>query len=360
MSEDERDEEQFSRVAAPLGWAVSACVRARRSWMAARAVRLGIPVISVGNLAMGGTGKTPLVRHVAGWLATRGVHVAVLSRGYGRPRPVPGVLRVSRRGAVEAMRWELAGDEPWMLAHALPAASVYVAGDRVAAGRAAMEDGAQVLLLDDGFQHLRLARDLDIVCLRGDEHRCGVLPAGPLREPLSALTAAHAVVRMSVSPGAASLDAPDGDPGEAPAGDDRAGLRGRVPEGVLWCEARVAAREVILADGTSALPGALQGSPVGLLCAIARHERFVAAVRALGVRIEAVHARRDHHVFEEGELENLRQDLTWVTTEKDAARLPRWFQVAVLRVGLHFRVGGDELRGLVFRAAGCDAGVAEG
>jgi tetraacyldisaccharide 4'-kinase len=229
----------------------------------------------------------------------------------------------------------------------------------VAAGRAALADGAEVLLLDDGFQHLKLARDLDIVCLRGDEHRRRVLPAGPLREPLSALAVADAAVRVGVDAGARDAEPGPGEP-EPPAPEDAAAVEARgplrrwLPAGAAWCEALVTAREVLLPGEQPAPPGALRGMRVGLLCAIARHERFVAAVEGLGAQVEAVHARQDHHVFGEGELENLRQDLTWVTTEKDAARLPRWFPAAVLRVGLRFTEGGRDLRARVLRAAGVE------
>jgi len=349
----ERDEELFPRTAAPLGWLVGAGAVARRAWLGRRGQRLDAPVISVGNLTVGGTGKTPVVQRVAEWLAGAGLHAAVLSRGYARPRPVAGVTRVSKCGRLEALRWELAGDEPWMLAQALAHASVYVAADRLAAGRAALADGAQVLLLDDGFQHLRLARDLDIVCLRGDEGRLRVLPAGPLREPPRALAAAHAAVRVSPWRGAEAEDAAGGGPGSEEARAARAleRLRRRLGPEALWCEAELEPREVRLSDGQVLPPAALRGERVGLLCGIARHGRFVATVGALGARVEAIHARRDHHLFEAAELESLRQDLLWVTTEKDAVRLPREFGAAVLRVGLRFTREGEELRGRVLGAA---------
>ncbi|MBI5835813.1 MAG: tetraacyldisaccharide 4'-kinase [Candidatus Eisenbacteria bacterium] len=352
---EDRDVEEYPRVAAPLGWLVAAIARARRAAMGG-GTRLPVPVISVGNLAVGGTGKTPLVRHLAGWLAEDGRHVAVLSRGYARPVAGRGVSRVSLRGQVEVASWEEAGDEPWLLAHGLPRASVYVARSRVSAGRAAVGDGAEVLLLDDGFQHLGLARDLDVVCLRGDEHRCRVLPAGPLREPRSALRAAGAGVLVLPSrardAAGEDSDAPEAGSGELAEEQALAArLRALLPADATWATARVGPRSVDLPGAGRSPASTLAGRAVGVVCAIARHERFVATVRALGAHVEAIHARRDHHVFGEEEIDRLRKDLLWVTTEKDVPRLPRWFGAAVLRVGLHFTSGGDELRARVREAA---------
>src|SRR5262245_23761547 len=312
MSSGPTDDEEFPATARPLGWLMAALVTARRRRAMGR--RLVAPVISVGNLVVGGAGKTPLVREIAGWLAEAGRRVAILSRGYARPMPVPGTTRVSREGRMELLRWEHAGDEPWMLARALPRASVYVGADRVEAGEQALLDGADTLLLDDGFQHLGLARDLDIVCVRGDEARLRVMPAGPLREPVSALRDADVVVRIvpaaPAPAGAGGYDA-----------EDTAGLRSRLREGAAWIVARAAPGRLLLADGGVATAESLAGQRVGILCAIARPHRLVEAVAALGARIEAVHTRRDHHVFGEAELANLRSDLLWVTTAKDQVRL---------------------------------------
>ena len=305
-------------------------------------VSAGIPVISVGNLAVGGTGKTPLVREVAGWMGQEGIRAAILSRGYARPEATPGTLRVSHAGKMEAMRWQLAGDEPWMLAKSLPGASVYVGRDRVESALNARADGAQALVLDDGFQHLRLARDFDIVCLRGDELGLRVLPAGPLREPASALSHADAVVH--IRPGHGS-----------PEDEERAAAEihqwsGRIPARAVWVEAMLRASRLRLPDGSEESPGALRGRPVGILSGIARPRRFAELVSSLGGRVEAYHVREDHHVFDFHELDLLREDLMWVTTEKDAVRLPRDFPAAVLTVELQFGCGGDELRARVIGA----------
>jgi tetraacyldisaccharide 4'-kinase len=180
----------------------------RRRWYAghpSRRRRLERPVISVGNLNTGGSGKTPLVAHSAARLAARGERPAILSRGYARTSPTPGVTIVSDGAAVLASL-EHSGDEPLMLARALPGVAVMVAANRYEAGRVAESTlGATVHVLDDGFQHLGLERDVDLLIAGAHDLSDRVLPAGRLREPLTA---------------AAAADARLGD-GSGPAGDDQ-------------------------------------------------------------------------------------------------------------------------------------------
>ena len=157
-----------------------------RGW--AEAKRLGWPVVSVGNLSVGGSGKTPVVIRLAQLLQADGIAVDVLSRGYGRSGE--GVERVDASG--DAGRF---GDEPVLIARKA-AVPVYVGTSRYDAGRLAERSaaGAGIHLLDDGFQHRKLARDLDIVVLHASDFVEGLLPAGRLREPLSALKRAQVVV----------------------------------------------------------------------------------------------------------------------------------------------------------------------
>jgi tetraacyldisaccharide 4'-kinase len=157
-------------------------------------VKLPVPVISIGNLSTGGTGKTPLTIWMCELLLRTGFHPAVLTRGYGRRgRRYGRVLPIGNPGELS----DLFGDEPVMMSAYLPAVPVWVGRDRAASGKAALaQGGVDVLILDDGFQHLALERDLDIVLLDcrspfGNGH---VLPAGPLREPLSNLKRADALV----------------------------------------------------------------------------------------------------------------------------------------------------------------------
>lgn len=168
----------------------------RRGWLATK--HLPARVISVGNLTVGGTGKTPMVMRLAAWLRQRGLHVAVLTRGYGRRERLP--LVINGQGEVTQYTPELMGDEPILLARRLPDVTIGIGADRFALGQRIiqMEDPhpPDVFLLDDGFQHLRLARDLDLVLVDTlNPFAAGaVLPAGLLREPLQALARADVVV----------------------------------------------------------------------------------------------------------------------------------------------------------------------
>ena len=158
----------------------------RRRWYACRPDarrRLSRPVISIGALAAGGSGKTPLTAHVAETLVAMGERPAVLSRGYGRAEPVDGVVVVrDTQRVVGALA--TAGDEPWMLAQALDGVAVVVAADRYLAGRLAETHlGVTVHLLDDGFQHFQLERGTDLLVVSpADLDDPVVLPAGRLRE----------------------------------------------------------------------------------------------------------------------------------------------------------------------------------
>ncbi len=160
----------------PLSWPYRAVVRRRTRRMRARATRLDVPVVSVGNLTCGGTGKTPTVEMVARDLAASGRKPAIVSRGYGSGPAAEN-------------------DEFRVLAANLPGVDHVQDADRVAAGRRAVERGADVIILDDGFQHVRLGRDLDIVLLDAlrpfDNGR--LLPAGLLREPVEALERADLI-----------------------------------------------------------------------------------------------------------------------------------------------------------------------
>lgn len=186
------------RVGRPLGPWYGSLMRLRalvyrRSWLPTG--RLAVPVISVGNLTMGGTGKTPMVIQVVRLLQELGQRTAVVSRGYGgRARGKVNVVSDGQQIYLEAA---LSGDEPRLLAECLPGAVVITGVDRVSAARYAVEKLAvQVVVLDDGFQHLALHRDLDLVLFKEPDFLGNgrVFPGGDLREPLSALGRASAFV----------------------------------------------------------------------------------------------------------------------------------------------------------------------
>lgn len=282
----------------------------RRRWYHRRARRLSRPVVSVGNLHWGGTGKTPLVAAVAGHLRDRGLAVAVLSRGYkakGR-----GVRLVST-GEGPLLGPSTAGDEPVLLAGELPGVAVVVGTDRFEAGRHALErldPAPELFVLDDGFSHLALQRDLDLLAFpSGDPWGGGRLPpSGRLREPLTATGRADAVLLTSAEPGS----------GEALA----AGLRQFGFGGPGF------------AASTRALPARLrtgEGLPkeasVLLVSAIARPERFEAAVAAQGYRIRHRLRFPDHHGYPDASLRRIEKAFrdnpceVILTTSKDMVKL---------------------------------------
>ncbi len=168
----------------------------RRGWL--KSERLPVKVISVGNLTVGGTGKTPMVEHLARRLRERGLRVAILTRGYGRRQQTP--LVINGQGEVSKYTPELMGDEPILLARALPDVTLGIGADRTALAREILRLEAphppEVFLLDDGFQHLRLQRDLDLLLIDATDPfgEGAVLPAGRLREPLAALGRADLIV----------------------------------------------------------------------------------------------------------------------------------------------------------------------
>jgi tetraacyldisaccharide 4'-kinase len=270
-------------------------------------VRLDARVVSVGNLAVGGSAKTPVAAFVARALHARGRRVALLARGVGasRARDVNVVSDGERilLGPAEA------GDEPSLLAASAPGVPVLSGVNRVALGlRALSLFGSEVLVLDDGFQHHRLARDLDLVCLDarlglGNGH---VLPRGPLREPVSALSRAHALVWTR-----ASADDP------SPPGAER--LPKALPQ------FRVAVRKLGLRPlaGGALLPiESLRGAHVGMIAAIARPDRLADELAAFGALLAAKRVFRDHHPYRPRDLAGLEPRLRWITTAKDAVKLP--------------------------------------
>lgn len=285
--------------------AASLRVAAYRRGLLAR-VRLAGPVISIGNLSVGGSGKTPVVQRVAEILRDAGTPVSVLSRGYGG-RFGGEALIVGDGQSVLASAAE-AGDEPVMLARALPGVVVAVGRRRDAAGRAVeARFGRRVHLLDDGFQHLRLERDLDVVCLDVKDLEDRPLPAGRLRERPSALGRADLVLLTRME---AASDA------ELGALEDRLG-----PERVFRVSRRVSGWRTL--DGRETVPP----RRAFLLAAIARPERFEHDVAASGITVAGRAFFRDHHRFRTDEMAAAAAKAraagadAIVTTAKDAVRL---------------------------------------
>ncbi len=276
----------------------AAIVRRRREHYARRPElrqRLSRPVISVGNLAVGGRGKTPMVATITRELLAMGERPAVLTRGYARRERTDGVVIVRDP---EGLRGDLAraGDEPLMLARALAGAAVLVCPDRYLAGRLAERQfDVSVHVLDDGFQHLQLDRDVDIVLIGKDDVAQPVtLPFGRLREPLDTLVAADAIVAADDEVVVEAIGV------EAPFFRTRKTLRGSP---------------------------ALTGTRVFAVAGIASPERFFEDLKRLDCIVVGTRAFRDHHQYSRRDLDELvtaaaaAGGAALVTTEKDLVRL---------------------------------------
>ena len=276
-------------------------MRERRLGTRAEPVRkLRWPVVSIGNLSTGGAGKTPLTIALAKALDERGFHVDVLSRGYGRKSEF--ALRVAAEGTAEEF-----GDEPLLIAREA-GVPVYVAPQRFDAGRLAEADAAAIAflgeqlrpvvhLLDDGFQHRQLARDVDILLLDRADWEDALLPAGNLREPLSAIHRASVVAV----------------PANDTALEDE--LRAWGWKGPVWRVQR-----------TMEMMPAVQGAVLAF-CGIARPQQFFAGLEADGLQIAVRKAFADHSTYKASNLERLLAEaraagaVALVTTEKDRVRL---------------------------------------
>lgn len=293
--------------------------RFRRAWYGRRPDRarsLRHPVVSVGNLVVGGSGKTPIVSALASLLVASGERPAILSRGYGRRRSDATVVVVSDGRSLLAAP-EQSGDEPYMLARAHPGVPVLVANQRYLAGEKAEEFGCSVSLLDDGFQHLQLARDVNLLVVRRADLDEGVLPSGRLREPLEAAAAADALL----------IDGTE---------EDAAAMSARLGVGTTFRVVRHFDRPKYVQPFGEPVPSAC-GRRIVAVAGIARPERFFAALRLAGWDVAAKLTYRDHHWFETSDLDSIQRtaadakaDLV-MTTEKDAVRLtlragvePKW------------------------------------
>jgi len=311
-------------LAAPAEWLFGAAVRRRnRAYDRRGGERVaGLVVVSVGNLSVGGTGKTPVSAWLARLLRERGAETVLLARGYGEDE-----LLLHRR-------WN-------------PEVSVVADPDRLRGARTALRGGAAAAVLDDGFQHRALARDADVVLLSAEEGPPGhLLPRGPFREPLAALARADAVV---VTRRTASAD-------EARRLAER--VRAAYPHLLVAVVA-------LLPGGWQALDGAPAAAPEGptlAVAGVAHPEAFAAQVEAVtGVPTELV-AFPDHHPYSDADAGAIRTRAgarTVVTTEKDAVKLQvraaLLGPVRVLVQALTWEAGGEELAELVTSVAGREA-----
>jgi tetraacyldisaccharide 4'-kinase len=303
----------------------------QRGWW--RSTRVAIPVVSVGNLTVGGTGKTPCVEHVADFYRSRDLRVAILSRGYGTQAGL--------------------NDEALVLAQNLPDVPPLVGPDRVALALTAIEElESEILVLDDGFQHRRLARNLDVVLIDatlpwGYGH---LLPRGLLREPPAGLRRAGVVVLTRCDQvSQANLDA----------------VRRRIARlapGVAVVETTHRPIELVNSAGAQQPLETLQGRNVAGFCGLGNPAAFRRTLLDLAANVIAFRAYPDHHAYNLADVEQLRSwarslpdDTLLLTTQKDLVKLrvlqlggrPLW----AVRIRLAFRAGQEILEEQLLRSA---------
>jgi tetraacyldisaccharide 4'-kinase len=282
-----------------------------------------VPVISIGNLTVGGTGKTPIVQAVAEYFVARGVHVHILSRGYG------GRLMGPVRVDIKHHSSEDVGDEPLLLAESAP---TWIARDRAIAAQAAVKAGAQMLVMDDGHQNLSLSIDCALVVVDAATGfgNGRIVPAGPLREPITqGLSRAQGIILMGTGGGVDLRDF-----GDLPLAHARL-----QPVGV----------------------DAMAGMRAFAFAGIGRPQKFFDTVKQAGLNLVGMREFPDHHAYHGGEIMKLlvqaeQADAILITTQKDWVRLEAPFrpQVSVLMVKAMFDggIGLEQLLAPVLKRAG--------
>lgn len=301
--------------------------------------RLPCFVISVGNITVGGTGKTPMVMRIANLLTNHGFRVAVLSRGYGGGAETAGTIVSDGNGMIREAR--LAGDEPALIGRSCPGVPVLAGKNRIDSGKLACERfHPDCIVLDDGFQHLALDRDVDLVLLDA-RHPTGnghLLPRGPLREPLAALRSADAFVLTRNGP-ASDIAMPTldisllGKPFFR--SNHREVIRGLVHPGQ-------AIDSLPVAGESDSNLGRISGRRVYRFSGIADNTRVDASIEKIGAIIVGKMDFRDHHFYDDPEIASIEAEARrchaemLLTTEKDAVRLMGWaaFSIPLGIVGI--------------------------
>jgi len=303
-----------------------------------RRQQLPCRVISIGNLTLGGTGKTSLTIWMARWYQQHGWRVAVLSRGYGAYLTTP--FCVVSEGAGPVLDWRAVGDEPYLLADSLPGVPVLIGKDRYQSGRYACDHfGTQVAILDDGFQHYALQRDLDMVLLdASNPFGHGTLfPRGTLREPLHALRRADAIILTRVEMAEPRLSA---------LCQQLRRWHAHQPVYYMTMVAEALCRgETCIPDGLTWL----RQRRVVAFAGIGNPQAFASTLAQLGSDVVALLVFPDHHPYSAADWQAIvdlacqRHAACLVTTEKDAVRLaPDWqapIPVYTLRIGVRFIQG---------------------
>ena len=292
----------LSNLLLPLSWLYQYINQLRFKYTVP--ARFPIPVICIGNLTAGGSGKTPVALHLGRLLKEKDSGAFYLSRGYGGKLAGPVVVDPRKHSANDV------GDEPLLLAQVLP---TIVSKNRVLGARLALQKGARVIVMDDGFQNPSIAKSLSVVVIDG---RIGfgngrVIPAGPLREPPSvALARAHAAIILNRSTAVPPL-----------------------PPGMLTLNARTHFTNTEF----------LRGKKIYAFCGIAYPNKFFDMLKAAGADVTGTHAFPDHYAYFENDFKlmlarSITHNATLVTTAKDAIRLPKQARecVAIIEMALQF------------------------
>ncbi len=334
--EDTTAFESFLRFASK-GYGLGVTVKNRcidRQWMPVS--QLPCPILSIGNITSGGTGKTPLTLYTARFLSRHGYRIAIVSRGYkGGAEKTGGIVS---DGQTLRMSAQEAGDEPYMMASELRDTPVLVGKDRFRSARQAIETfSSNVIILDDGFQHRKLGRTIDLLLVdhhRSFGNRC-LLPRGPLREPLTSIGRAHAIIETR---------APSG----RPIGSDlQQTLRQIAPHlPVFQCEFRPFISDII---GEKSMPqtlDALKGTPVFCFSGLANNQNFYQTLEDLNFTMVGHREFPDHHWYDNTDVRTINdtakrsQAKFLATTQKDAMRLGqkvRWtLPLVVFGITPHF------------------------
>ncbi len=305
----------FSSLLSPFAWIYGRAMKFReRLYLEGLLPRYRLPckVVCVGNITLGGSGKTPMVKYLARHFKERGFKVGVLSRGYkgGRER-FGGVVSDGRELFLGP---EEAGDEAWMLAEHLPGVPVVVGRDRYRMGLLMCERfGTELIIMDDGFQHLRLIRDVDLVLLRPPDLREALFPQGRLREPLSALRRADLLVITHWE---------GSDPPEEGLQEKLRQVAGSLPT----FHATLRPLDLYNPSSCISLPlSFLKGKRVCAFCGVAFPRPFFESIVRLGGSLIMKRSFGDHHIYSESELAELQESCEdvdfFLTTEKDVVKL---------------------------------------
>ena len=299
--------------------------------------KLRCPVISVGNLTLGGTGKTPVVEYIVRYFVNKGLKPVILSRGYGRDSKTS--VAIVSNGDNILLKSDEAGDEPYLLAENNPTVPILVSKDRFLGGKAAISKfNPDVIILDDGFQHLSLARDYNITlinCIKPLENS-HIFPAGPLREPISALKRADMILYTH------SDEAPDNCCENFIKRSD-----------ILKLETIHTFDKIVrMNDQKTVSPEELNKKKVVVFCGIGEPDSFIRKIRQLGAEVVQSETFPDHYVYKMDNLqsisetaEKLKADFI-LTTQKDGVKikelmaplLPIW----IVRMKIEFIKGKDK------------------